>query len=132
MTLKIDHTPQTVNASSKSAVSPQLGAPRQLLCCFDISKASLSLYAEYQPVSGSRASRIEQEIPNQTGAIERLLARLQGLAEETGLQDLLVLAEATGGYEKKLLQTAQEIYDFQPRPPDGPDQSRTRLEAKNR
>jgi transposase len=103
MTLKIDSAPQTVNASSKSAAS------EKLLCCFDVSKASLSLYAEYQPEAGSRASRIEQEIPNQTGAIERLLNRLAGLAEETSLEGLLVLAEATGGYERKLLQTARRL-----------------------
>ena len=99
MTLKIDHTPQTVNASD------------QLLCCFDISKASLSLYAEYQlePEAGSRATRIEEEISNQTGAIERLLARLADLAEEADLNGLRVLAESTGGYERKLLQTARRL-----------------------
>jgi len=39
MTLKIDHTPQTVNVAD------------QLLCCFDVSKASLSLYTEYRSES---------------------------------------------------------------------------------
>lgn len=99
MTLKIEHLTQTVNSSS------------QLLCCFDVSKASLSLYTEYQPgpEAGRRTSRIEEEIPNQTGAIERLLSRLEGLAAETSLEDLLVLVEATGGYERKLLQTARRL-----------------------
>jgi transposase len=99
MTLKIEHRAQTVNSSD------------ELLCCFDVSKASLSLYAEYQPdpEARSRTSRIEEEIPNQTGKIERLLTRLHGLAEEAGLNGLLVLAEATGGYERKLLQTARRL-----------------------
>jgi transposase len=105
MSLKIDHTPQTVNASSNT------GPSQKLLCCFDVSKASLSLYAEYQPGSeaGNRPSRIEEEIPNQTGAIEQLLGRLEGFAAETSLEGLLVLAEATGGYERKLLQTARRL-----------------------
>jgi transposase len=99
MVLKIDHTTQTVNSSE------------ELLCCFDISKASLSLYAECQPKpsNGTRVSRIEEEIPNQTGAIEQLLARLAGLAEEAGLSGLRVLAEPTGGFERKLLQTARRL-----------------------
>jgi transposase len=108
MSLKIEHLTQTVNSSD------------QLLCCFDVSKASLSLYTEYQyaeyqyadqpePEDGRRASRIEEEIPNQTGAIEQLLARLEGLAEEIGLRGLCVLAEPTGGFERKLLDTARRL-----------------------
>ena len=99
MTLKIEHLTQTVNSSP------------ELLCCFDVSKASLSLYTEYQPdpEGGSRTSRIEEEIPNQTGAIERLLGRLEGLAEEVGLNGLRVLAEPTGGYERKLLDSARRL-----------------------
>jgi len=93
--LKIEHESQTVNSSG------------QLLCCFDVSKASLSLYAQYP--SGTDSRRIEESVPNQTGAIEELLARLAELAEEARLEGLLVLAEATGGYERKLLETAQEI-----------------------
>lgn len=111
MSLKIEHLTQTVNSSD------------QLLCCFDVSKASLSLYTEYQytdqpdadqpePEGRRRASRIEEEIPNQTGAIEQLLDRLEGLAEEIGLRGLRVLAEPTGGYERKLLQTAQGNLGF--------------------
>jgi len=98
MVLKIDQTTQTVNASDL------------LLCCFDVSKASLSLYAEYQsePDAGSRAARIEEEISKQTGAIEQLLTRLTGLAEEADLEGFLVLAD-TSGYERKLSQTARRL-----------------------
>lgn len=98
--LKIDHTPQTVNPSD------------QLLCCFDVSKDSLSLYAEQPAESRSEPSpgcRIQETVPNQTGAIEQLLSRLKGLADEADLEDLLVLAEPTGGYEHKLLGTARRL-----------------------
>lgn len=103
MTLKIEHLNQTVNSSE------------ELLCCFDVSKGALSLYTEYQPEpeAGTEAcqgaSRIEEEIPNQTGAIEQLLTRLEGLADETGLEGLRVLAEPTGGFERKLLDTAHRL-----------------------
>jgi len=105
MTLKIEHTAETVNSASKT------GSSQKLLCCFDVSKASLSLYAQYQPEKqpGGRPCQIEDQLPNQTGAIERILDRLEGLAEEAGLDGLLVLAEPTGGYERKLLQTARRL-----------------------
>ena len=69
----------------------------------------MSLYAEYQPQKEADTCRIEEEISNHTGAIERLLAHLTGLAEEADLEGLLVLAEATGGYERKLLETARRL-----------------------
>jgi hypothetical protein len=108
MSLKIDHTPQTVNAPS------QAGSSQKLLCCFDVSKASLSLFAQYEPGAGSeqageRPCQIDEQLPNQTGAIEQVLIRLEGVAEEAGLDGLHVLAEPTGGYEKKLLQTARRL-----------------------
>jgi hypothetical protein len=82
-----------------------------LTCCFDVSKRSLSLYAEYRSVapSGASSCRVEDEIPNRTGAIEPLLDRLAGLAREAGLDGLTVCAEATGGYERKLLHTARRL-----------------------
>ena len=99
MTLKIEHTAQTVNPSD------------ELLCCFDVSKTSLSLYARYQSTAKAQTAPccIEETIPNQTDAIEQLLARLADLAEEAGLHGLRVLAEPTGGYERKLLQTARRL-----------------------
>ena len=93
--LKITPTGQTVNSSAR------------LTCCFDVSKRSLSLYAEYQADASS--CRVEDEIPNRTGAIEPLLGRLAGLAREAGLDGLTVCAEATGGYERKLLDTARRL-----------------------
>jgi len=79
--LKIEHIPQTVNSSPN------------LICCFDVSKRSLSLYSEYRtkPPSGAATCRIEDETPNQTAVIERLLERLQRLAEEVDLDGLVVL-----------------------------------------
>ncbi|NBB75061.1 MAG: transposase [Bacteroidetes bacterium] len=93
--LKITPTGQTVNSSA------------HLICCFDVSKRSLSLYAEYQADASS--CRVEDEIPNRTGAIESLLGRLADLACEAGLDGLTVCAEATGGYERKLLHTARRL-----------------------
>lgn len=78
-----------------------------LTCCFDVSKRSLSLYAEYR--TGASSCRVEDEIPNRTGAIEPLLDRLADLACEAGLDGLTVCAEATGGYERKLLDTARRL-----------------------
>lgn len=99
MSSKIEHASQTVNSSDR------------LLCCFDVSKDSLSLYAEHAPRarSGPDAGRIEKKIPNQTGAIEELLAHLHDLVRESDFEGLLVLAKATGGYERKLLQTARRL-----------------------
>ena len=99
MTFKIDHTSQTVNASDG------------LLCCFDVSKASLSLYVQYQrgEQPGAKPCQIEEQLPNQTGAIERLLGRLAGLVEEVGSDGLRVLAGPTGGYERKLVETVRRL-----------------------
>lgn len=97
--LKIEHSAAPVNPFA------------HLTCCFDVSKDSLSLYAEYRSVapSGASSCRVEDEIPNRTGAIEPLLDRLAGLAREAGLDGLTVCAEATGGYERKLLDTARRL-----------------------
>lgn len=97
--LKIEHASSAINATSR------------LTCCFDVSKRSLSLYAEYQTEQSTslQACRLEDEIPNQTHAIERSLKRLEHVADEAGLSGLAVLAEATGGYERKLLETARRL-----------------------
>jgi len=97
--LKIEHSAAPVNPSAR------------LTCCFDVSKRSLSLFAEYRTETPSAASicRVEDEIPNRTGAIEPLLGRLERLAEEVGRAGLTVCAEATGGYERKLLETARRL-----------------------
>ena len=95
--LKIQHSVDTVNPTSR------------LICCFDVSKRSLTLFAEYRTTTPSGAStcRVEDEIPNRTGAIDSLLSRLANLVCEAGLDGLTVCAEATGGYERKLLETAR-------------------------
>ena len=97
--LKIQHSVSTVNQSAR------------LTCCFDVSKRLLSLFAEYRTEAPAGASicRVVDEIPNRTGAIELLLGRLAGLAYEAGLDGLTVCAEATGGYERKLLGTARRL-----------------------
>ncbi len=84
-------------------VNPQ----RELLACFDVAKASLTLCCHYP--QDDTTIRIEDELPNATGAIEETLARLQGLAQNQGFEAVCVLCESTGGYERALLQTARRL-----------------------
>ena len=79
----------------------------ELLLCVDVSKATLNFFSQY--ASHGRTVRIEDEIPNATDAIEHVLARCNGIAEEAGLGGLRVLAEPTGGYEQKLLKSARRL-----------------------
>jgi transposase len=79
----------------------------ELLLCFDVAKAKLNLFSQY--ASGGRTVRIEDEFANRTDAIEHVLARCRGIADEAGLSGLRVLAESTGGYEQKLLKTARRL-----------------------
>lgn len=79
----------------------------ELLLCFDVSKDTLNLFSQYD--HDGRAFRIEAEIANATEAIEHVLTRCTGVAEEAGLDTLRVLAEPTGSYEQKLLKTARRL-----------------------
>ncbi|PEN12207.1 hypothetical protein CRI94_14300 [Longibacter salinarum] len=89
------------------AATPTVNPSTDLVCCFDVSKHSLSLYTEYG--AGSSVCRVEDTIPNQTERIEALLRRLDRLAGEVDLNCVRVCAEATGGYERKLLHTARRL-----------------------
>jgi len=82
-------------------VNPQ----HELLACFDVSKHTLNLFCQY--AHGDSQIRLEDELPNATGAIEETLARLQDVAQREGFSGLRVLCESTGGYERALLQTAR-------------------------
>jgi len=91
-------------------ITPQhhsVNPTNELLLCFDVSKATLNLFSQYQ--ANGRAFRIEDEFANATDAIEHVLARCEGIAEEARLSALRVLAESTGGYEQKLLKTARRL-----------------------
>lgn len=79
----------------------------ELLACFDVSKASLNLFTRFE--RADRIYCIEDEIPNSTNGIEYLLTRLSGIAREAHLKHLRVLCEPTGGYEQKLLRTAERL-----------------------
>jgi len=89
------------------AATPTVNPATDLVCCFDVSKHSLSLYTEYD--AGPSVCRVEDTIPSQTDRIEALLRRLDRLAHEIDLHGVRVCAEATGGYERKFLHTARRL-----------------------
>ena len=84
-------------------VNPQ----RELLACFDVSKATLNLFCHYE--QGDTTVRLEDQLPNATLAIEQTLEHLQRLAQDEGFEAVRVLCESTGGYERALLQTARRL-----------------------
>jgi transposase len=84
-------------------VNPQ----RELLACFDVSKASLNLFCHVE--HEQTTVRLEDQLPNATGPIEQTLTRLQRLADTEGFEAVRVLCESTGGYERALLQTARRL-----------------------
>lgn len=80
----------------------------ELLLCVDVSKAKLNLFSRFD--QNGHTVRLEDEIANATDAIEHALRRCSDIAQEAGLSGgLRVLAESTGGYERKLLQTARRL-----------------------
>ena len=84
-------------------VNPQ----RELLACFDVSKATLNLFCHYE--QGDTTVRLEDQLPNATLAIEQTLEHLQRLAQDEGFEAVRVLCESTGGYDRALLQTARRL-----------------------
>lgn len=78
-----------------------------LLVCFDVSKHTLNLFSRHD--DAGRTLSLEDEIPNTTRAIEHALGRCHGLANELGKRGIIVLSESTGGYERKLLETADRL-----------------------
>ena len=80
---------------------------RELLACFDVSKATLNLFCHYE--QDTTSVHLEDQLPNATRAIEEPLSRLQRLADKEGFEALRVLCESTGGYERALLQTARRL-----------------------
>ena len=82
-------------------------SPSRLIASFDVSKASLSFYSQHEKTDTTL--HLEEEVPNATPAIEQFLSQLDTVAGELGLPGLLVVAEATGGYERTLLETARRL-----------------------
>lgn len=78
-----------------------------LLVCFDVSKHTLNLFSRHD--EGGRTLSLEDVVANQTRAIEHVLTRCHEFARERGKNGLIVLCEATGGYERKLLDTAHRL-----------------------
>lgn len=90
-----------------SAENLHVNLHHELLACFDVSRRSLNLFTRFE--QADRTYRIEDEIANSTDAIEHILTRLSGIVAEADLEHLRVLCEPTGGYEQKLLRTAQRL-----------------------
>jgi len=68
---------------------------------FEVSKADLVVYSVPQGVSSV--------IPNTKSAIRRYLKKQTRTKPETEVSDLLVVCEATGGYERFVLEAAAEL-----------------------
>jgi hypothetical protein len=77
------------------AATPTVNPSTDLVCCFDVSKHSLSLYTEYD--AGPLVCRVEDTIPNQTDRIEALLRRLDRLANEVDLNCVRVCRRPPAG-----------------------------------
>ncbi len=93
--MKITHHHHSVNPAD------------ELLLCFDVSKDTLNLFSQYE--CNGCTFRLEDQIANRTDAIEHVLTRCTDIADEADLAAVRVLAEATGGYEQKLLKTARRL-----------------------
>ncbi len=84
-----------------TAIMPPLAARFNHVIAFDVAKDSLSVHIL---PSGESLS-----VPNTQGAVRRLLAREKKRNEKLDLGPLLVMCEATGGYEAAVLQAACEL-----------------------
>ena len=82
-------------------IMPAAAARFNHVIAFDVSKASLSLHIL---PSGETLS-----LQNDGAAIRRLLKREQKRNCKQGLGSMLVICEATGGYEDAVLKTASEL-----------------------
>jgi transposase len=90
-------------------VRQEIHTENRLVVGVDVSKAKLDFYAEHAEPTENRLYKLDDQIRNQTGAIEAALTELAGYAEKNGLEGLLVVCEPTGGYEEKLMQTARRL-----------------------
>ena len=79
---------------------PSNGERSNRVIAFEVSKADLVVYSVPQGVSSV--------IPNTKSAIRRYLKK-QTRDPGTGVSDLLVVCEATGGYERFVLEAATEL-----------------------
>lgn len=90
-------------------IHEEIHAQSRLVVGIDVSKDKLNVYAEHaDPGSGTRAE-LDDQIRNQTSAIETMLDEWADYANQNGLDGLLVVCEPTGGQEKRLLQTARRL-----------------------
>jgi hypothetical protein len=90
-------------------IHEEIHAQSRLVVGIDVSKDKLNVYAQHaDPGSGTRAE-LDDQIRNQTSAIETMLDEWADYANQNGLDGLLVVCEPTGGQEERLLQTARRL-----------------------
>lgn len=89
-----------------TTLAPSKSAPALFLAA-DVSRATLNLFTRFE--RAGNLLTIEDQIPNYTRPIEEALTQISSLALEHGAPSLCVVCEASGGYEKLLLATAQRM-----------------------
>jgi transposase len=87
--------------------NPLVKTHDRLLLCADVAKDHLDLFTRYH--DGYQVRTRDQRLDNTTDTIEAALAHYAHLAEQTYLDGLTVVCEASGGYEQKLLRTARRL-----------------------
>ncbi len=80
---------------------PSNGERFNRVIAFEVSKANLVVY--------SVPERVSSVVPNTKSAIKRYLKKQTRTKPETEFSDLLVVCEATGGYERFVLEAATEL-----------------------
>lgn len=82
-------------------------SPQTLFLAADVSRSTLHLFSRFE--QGGALLTIEDVVLNRTEPIEEALAQIRGLAHEHGAPAICVVCEASGGYEKLLLATAERL-----------------------
>ena len=73
---------------------------------FDVSKDDLHMYTEF---GSGRINCLQDHFHNTVTEIESKLSDFKMLAEQEGFENVQVICEPTGGYEKKLMHLARQL-----------------------
>lgn len=87
--------------------SREVNVAGQLIVSVDVGKHRLEGYAVHPGDASGQPQTVEFACMNRTAAIKDHLEELARYAAEAGLEGLVVVAEPTGGYERKLLRLAR-------------------------